>query len=112
MSTRYSQEQELQVNGKCYHIFPFDGLGEGNTAQRKDVELGGKVDGLRIVTAGLEATDRVPGDSGFPGKRSLAQVARQPFLPEVGAQVLQNHLICVKPIHNAYFFSHYSLFSP
>ena len=33
MSTRYSQEQELQVNGKCYHIFPFDGLGEGNTAQ-------------------------------------------------------------------------------
>ena len=34
-------------------------VGEGNTAQRKDVELGGKVDGLRIVTAGLEATDRV-----------------------------------------------------
>ncbi len=34
-------------------------VGEGNTAQRKDVVLGGKVDGLRIVESGLEPTDRV-----------------------------------------------------
>jgi multidrug efflux system membrane fusion protein len=34
-------------------------VGEGNVAQRRDVELGGLVDGLRVVTSGLEATDRV-----------------------------------------------------
>jgi multidrug efflux system membrane fusion protein len=34
-------------------------VGEGNAAQRKDVSLGGKVDGLRIVESGLDPTDRV-----------------------------------------------------
>ena len=34
-------------------------LGEGNTAERRDVELGRVVDGLRVVRAGLEADDRV-----------------------------------------------------
>lgn len=34
-------------------------LGEGNTATRKDVVLGGSVDGLRIVSSGLEAGDKV-----------------------------------------------------
>lgn len=33
-------------------------VGQGNTAQRKDVQLGNVVDGLRIV-AGLEAADKV-----------------------------------------------------
>lgn len=34
-------------------------VGENNTAQRKDVTLGTLVDGLRIVTSGLDASDRV-----------------------------------------------------
>lgn len=34
-------------------------LGPGNTAVRKDVELGRSVDGLRVVTGGLTAEDRV-----------------------------------------------------
>jgi multidrug efflux system membrane fusion protein len=34
-------------------------VGEGNSAQRKDVVLGGSVDGLRIVESGLAAGDRV-----------------------------------------------------
>jgi multidrug efflux system membrane fusion protein len=34
-------------------------VGEGNTAMRKDVELGSAVDGLRIIKSGLAAGDRV-----------------------------------------------------
>ena len=34
-------------------------VGQGNTAQRKDVSLGAQVDGLRVVTEGLDASDRV-----------------------------------------------------
>jgi membrane fusion protein, multidrug efflux system len=34
-------------------------VGENNSAQRKDVMLGGLVDGLRIVDSGLDAADRV-----------------------------------------------------
>lgn len=34
-------------------------IGEGNTALRKDVTLGARVDGLRVVTSGLEPQDRV-----------------------------------------------------
>jgi multidrug efflux system membrane fusion protein len=34
-------------------------IGEGNTAVRKDVTLGARVEGLRVVTAGLEPQDRV-----------------------------------------------------
>jgi multidrug efflux system membrane fusion protein len=34
-------------------------VGAGNTAQRKDIVLGGTVDGLRIVKSGLNATDQV-----------------------------------------------------
>ena len=34
-------------------------LGEGNTAQRKDVTLGAKVEGLRIVESGLVPGDKV-----------------------------------------------------
>ena len=34
-------------------------LGEGNVAVRKDVTLGARVEGLRIVTSGLASGDRV-----------------------------------------------------
>ena len=34
-------------------------LGEGNTAQRRDVTLGRVVDGLRVVESGIESGDRV-----------------------------------------------------
>lgn len=34
-------------------------VGPGNTAQRKDIALGGMVDGLRIVKSGLSPQDRV-----------------------------------------------------
>jgi multidrug efflux system membrane fusion protein len=34
-------------------------LGQGNTAVRKDIELGRMVDGLRVVTSGLERADKV-----------------------------------------------------
>ena len=34
-------------------------LGEDNTAVRKDVQLGDSTDGLRVVTFGLTAQDRV-----------------------------------------------------
>jgi multidrug efflux system membrane fusion protein len=34
-------------------------IGPGNTAQRKDIALGGVVDGLRIVKSGLTSQDRV-----------------------------------------------------
>ncbi|MGB5103329.1 MAG: hypothetical protein WBO04_08410 [Steroidobacteraceae bacterium] len=34
-------------------------LGPGNTAVRKDVELGRSVDGLRVVTGGLSPEDQV-----------------------------------------------------
>ena len=34
-------------------------VGAGNTAQRKDIVLGGTVNGLRIVKSGLSAQDRV-----------------------------------------------------
>lgn len=34
-------------------------VGEGNTAQRRDVEIGRLVDGLRLVTGGLNAGDQV-----------------------------------------------------
>lgn len=34
-------------------------IGEGDTALRKDVTLGARVDGLRVVTSGLEPHDRV-----------------------------------------------------
>jgi multidrug efflux system membrane fusion protein len=34
-------------------------LGSGNTAERRDVTLGRTVEGLRIITAGLAAADRV-----------------------------------------------------
>ena len=33
-------------------------LGPGNTAVRKDIELGRMVDGLRVVSAGLEPATR------------------------------------------------------
>jgi multidrug efflux system membrane fusion protein len=34
-------------------------LGEGNTAQRKDVQVGASIDGLRVIESGLLETDRV-----------------------------------------------------
>ena len=34
-------------------------VGDGNVAERRDIETGGLVDGLRVVTAGLTAADRV-----------------------------------------------------
>lgn len=34
-------------------------LGEGNTAQRRDVQLGRAVDGLRVVSAGLQGDERI-----------------------------------------------------
>ena len=34
-------------------------LGEGNTAQRRDIVPGPMVDGLRVVASGLERGDRI-----------------------------------------------------
>ena len=34
-------------------------LGAGNTAERRDVRLGRIIDGLRVVTGGLDAGDRI-----------------------------------------------------
>ena len=34
-------------------------IGDGNTAQRKDVRLGALVEGLRIVESGLQAGDKL-----------------------------------------------------
>src|SRR3546814_10520868 len=34
-------------------------LGDGNKAERKDVELGRMIDGLRVVQSGLSAKDKV-----------------------------------------------------
>jgi multidrug efflux system membrane fusion protein len=34
-------------------------LGAGNTAERRDVRLGRIIDGLRVVTGGLNAGDRI-----------------------------------------------------
>jgi multidrug efflux system membrane fusion protein len=46
-------------------------LGADGTAQRRDVALGGAVDGLRVVSSGLDSTDRVVVDGlqkiFFPG---------------------------------------------
>jgi multidrug efflux system membrane fusion protein len=61
-------------------------LGKGNTAQRKDVVLGRSVDGLRVVTSGLSAGDKVivrgVQKVFFPGMPvAPKQVAMQPAAP-------------------------------
>lgn len=61
-------------------------LGKGNTAQRKDVVLGRSVDGLRVVTSGLSAGDKVivrgVQKVFFPGMPVVPkQVAMQPAAP-------------------------------
>jgi multidrug efflux system membrane fusion protein len=61
-------------------------LGEGNTAQRKDVVLGRSVDGLRVVASGLSAGDKVIVQGVqkvfFPGMPvAPKQVAMQPAAP-------------------------------
>jgi multidrug efflux system membrane fusion protein len=61
-------------------------LGEGNIAQRKDVVLGRSVDGLRVVTSGLSAGDKVIVQGVqkvfFPGMPvAPKQVAMQPAAP-------------------------------
>ena len=60
-------------------------LGAGNTAARKDVELGPMIDGLRVVESGLAATDKVVVDGvqkvffpGMPLKAALVAMERAP----------------------------------
>jgi multidrug efflux system membrane fusion protein len=65
-------------------------LGEGNTAQRKDVVLGRSVDGLRVVASGLSAGDKVIVQGVqkvfFPGMPvAPKQVAMQPTAPNAAA---------------------------
>ena len=66
-------------------------LGKGNTAQRKDVVLGRSVDGLRVVTSGLSAGDKVIVNGVqkvfFPGMPvAPKQVAMQPPAAAVAAR--------------------------
>lgn len=67
-------------------------LGADSTAQRHDVALGGTVDGLRVVTSGLDATDRVVVDGlqkvffpGMPLKPTLVEMSE----PKKAAAVAQ-----------------------
>jgi multidrug efflux system membrane fusion protein len=67
-------------------------LGSDSTAQRRDVGLGGSVDGLRVVTSGLESTDRVVVDGlqkvffpGMPLKPTLVEMSE----PKKSAAVAQ-----------------------
>lgn len=65
-------------------------LGEGNTAQRKDVVLGRSVDGLRVVASGLSAGDKVIVQGVqkvfFPGMPvAPKQVAMQSAAPNAAA---------------------------
>ena len=62
-------------------------LGSDSTAQRHDVALGGAVDGLRVITSGLESTDRVVVDGlqkvffpGMPLKPTMVEMG-QPRKP-------------------------------
>jgi multidrug efflux system membrane fusion protein len=67
-------------------------LGSDSTAQRRDVALGGAVDGLRVVTSGLQSTDRVVVDGlqkvffpGMPLKPTIVEMA-EPQKPAAVAQ--------------------------
>ena len=67
-------------------------LGSDSTAQRRDVGLGGSVDGLRVVTSGLESTDRVVVDGlqkvffpGMPLKPTIVGMT-EPAKPAAVAQ--------------------------
>jgi len=62
-------------------------LGSDSTAQRHDVALGGAVDGLRVISSGLEPTDRVVVDGlqkvffpGMPLKPTMVEMG-QPRKP-------------------------------
>jgi len=67
-------------------------LGADNTAQRKEIVLGGSVDGLRVVTSGLTAKDQVVVDGvqrvffpGMPLKASVVEMGKAPA-PAVAAR--------------------------
>ncbi len=49
-------EQAILTDQDRKYVFV---VGEGNTAERRDLQLGGSAEGLRIVESGLEAGDRV-----------------------------------------------------
>jgi multidrug efflux system membrane fusion protein len=58
-------------------------LGADNTAQRKDIVLGGTIDGLRVVTSGLATNDQVVVDGvqrvffpGMPLKATVVQMGK------------------------------------
>jgi len=58
-------------------------LGADKTAQRKDIVLGGSIDGLRVVTSGLAANDQVVVDGvqrvffpGMPLKASVVEMGK------------------------------------
>jgi len=60
-------------------------VGAGNTAQRKDVQLGAMIDGLRVVKGGLAAQDKVVVDGvqkiffpGMPLKTTAVAMGRKP----------------------------------
>ncbi len=65
-------------------------LGPGNTAVRKDVELGRSVDGLRVVTGGLAPEDKVIVHgvqkvffAGMPVKPQVVQMGAAPSVERV-----------------------------
>lgn len=49
-------EQAILTDQDRKYVFV---VGQGNTAERRDLKLGGSVEGLRIVESGLQAGDRV-----------------------------------------------------
>ncbi len=49
-------EQSLLTDQDRRYVYV---IGEGNTAQRRDVQLGAQVEGLRIVESGVQAGDKV-----------------------------------------------------
>ena len=66
-------------------------VGAGNTAARKDITLGGMIDGLRVVTSGLAPTDKVVVDGvqkiffpGMPVKAAIVSMDN-PSAPMVAA---------------------------
>ena len=68
-------------------------LGADNTAQRRDIVLGGSIDGLRVVTSGLTAKDQVVVDGvqrvffpGMPLKATVVEMGKAPAPAAVAAR--------------------------
>ncbi|MGA9332745.1 MAG: efflux RND transporter periplasmic adaptor subunit [Rudaea sp.] len=68
-------------------------LGPNNTAQRRDITLGGIVDGLRVVKSGLKSKDEIVVDGvqkvffpGMPLKPTVVQMGQPPTPAAVAAR--------------------------